>query len=410
MPDVSFTNLLAVAMVAAAIPLFLGFLPRLAVPAVVAEIVAGMVIGPSVLGLVQPDAAVQVLAILGLAFLLFLGGLEIDVERFRGPLLRRALVGFLVSIGLGLTVGALLGTTGLVRDPVLVAVILLATSLGVVVPVLKDSGESGSTFGQVLIASCSVADFGAIIVLSVLFSREATSFGSQVVLLAGFGLLAILVALAVARAEHVVRLSAVLRMLQDTTAQIRIRAAFVLLVGFVALAQLLGLEVILGAFVAGAILAVVDRDEVRSHPLFRQKLGAIGFGVFIPVFFVTSGMRLDVGSLVAAPEGLILVPIFLAGLLLVRGVPALLYRPLIGSRRTAAAALLQATSLPFIVAATQIGLELGALQPATAAGLVAAGLLSVLIFPISALTLLRSGPAGSASPGLVREEPILEVM
>ncbi len=410
MPDVSFANLLAVGAIAAAVPLALGFAPRLRLPAAVLELVAGIVLGPSLLGLVEPDTAVRVMSILGLAFLLFLGGLEIEFERFRGPLLRPALVAFFVSIVLGLAIGGGLGAAGLVGDPLLVAVILLATSLGVVVPVLKDSGEAGSVFGQVVIASCSVADFGAIVLLSIFFSREASSGGSQIVLLGGFALLAIVVTLAVSRAEHVARLSAVLRMLQDTTAQIRVRGAFLLLLAFVALAQSLGLEVLLGAFLAGAIVSVVDRDERMTHPIFRQKLDAIGFGVFIPIFFVTSGMRIDVGSLVGTPRDLLLVPIFLGALLVTRGVPAVLYRPLVGDRRTLAAGLLQATSLPFIVAATQIGLELGLLRPATAAGLIAAGLISVLIFPISALTLLRSSPAGAMPPGPTREEPALEAM
>ncbi len=156
-----------------------------------------------------------------------------------------------------------------------------------------------------------------------------------------------------------------------------------------ALAQVLGLEIILGAFLAGVIVAIVDQNWRTTHPLFRTKLEAVGFGVFIPIFFVASGMTIDVGSLSAEPTDLALVPIFLGALLFVRGLPAVLYRGAVGGRRAAAAGLLQATSLPFIVAATQIGLELGLLRPATSAALVVAGLLSVLLFPVSALVLLR---------------------
>jgi len=151
----------------------------------------------------------------------------------------------------------------------------------------------------------------------------------------------------------------------------------------------LGLETILGAFVAGVILRLVDRDRMMTHPEFRQKLEAIGFGVFIPVFFVASGIQFDLAALFSSPATILRVPIFLVALLLVRGVPALLYRPLVGSRRSVVAGLLQATSLTFIVAATQIGLQLGLITKATGAALIGAGLLSVLIFPLLALTLLR---------------------
>ena len=187
--------------------------------------------------------------------------------------------------------------------------------------------------------------------------------------------------------------------LQDTTAQIRVRGAFMLLVAFVALASVLGLETILGAFIAGVILRLVDGDRMMTHPQFRQKLEAIGFGVFIPVFFVTSGLQFDLAALFASPSTILRVPIFLVALLLVRGVPALLYRPLIGTRRSIIAGFFQATSLSFIVAATQIGLELGLITKATSAALIAAGVLSVLIFPIIALTLLRRGEPSPATVG-----------
>jgi Kef-type K+ transport system membrane component KefB len=286
-------------------------------------------------------------------------------------------------------VGYGLYAAGQVISPLLIAIILLATALGVVVPLLKDAGESSTDFGQLIIAGAMFAEFGSIILLSLFFSREATSTGTKVVLLAGFALLAAAFALVVLRLERSTRITAVLLRLQDTTAQIRVRGAFMLLVAFVALASVLGLETILGAFIAGVILRVVDGDRAMTHPQFRLKLEAIGFGVFIPVFFITSGIRFDLAALISSPATLLRVPIFLLALLLVRGVPALIYRPLVGNRRSVVAGLLQATSLSFIVAASQIGLELGLITKATGAALIAAGLLSVLIFPIIALTLLR---------------------
>lgn len=191
-------------------------------------------------------------------------------------------------------------------------------------------------------------------------------------------------------------ISSLFRRLQDTTAQIRVRGAFVLLVGLAAVAEHLGLEVILGAFIAGAVLTLIDTDRAMTHPQFRLKLEAAGYGIFIPIFFVASGVGFDLDALTESASTLVLVPVFLAVLLAVRGLPALLYRGSIGGRRTAVAALLQSTSLPFIVAAAQIGMELGTISAATGAALVGAGILSVLLFPLAALTVLKSGSLGHA--------------
>jgi Kef-type K+ transport system membrane component KefB len=191
------------------------------------------------------------------------------------------------------------------------------------------------------------------------------------------------------------RIRADLVRLQDTTAQIRVRAALVLFVGFAAIAEKLGLEVILGTFIAGAVLGLVDRDEVMTHPDFRRKLEAMGFGFFIPVFFVTTGVRFDLDALTASAQTLTMVPIFLTALLVVRGLPALIYRRVLDSRRTAVAGLLQATSLPFIVAASTIGVELKLVDAAESAALIGAGLLSVLVFPLAGLLALRGSNASA---------------
>jgi Kef-type K+ transport system membrane component KefB len=303
-------------------------------------------------------------------------------------------VGFVASFVIGLAVSGGLAAVGLVDSPLLVAIILTATSLGVVIPVLKDAGQVESEFGQLVIAAASIADFGAVILLSLFFSREASGPGAQLLLIGGLVLLAVLVGLGLARAGRWMRLSADLGRLQDSSAQIRVRGAVLLLALLVWVAQQLGLEVILGAFMAGALLRVVDRDEMVTHPKFRVKLEALGYGFLVPFFFVVSGVRFDLQALTANPANLRLVPLFLAVLLVVRGLPAWLYRSRVGTRRSVVAGLLQATSLPFIVAATQIGMELGKLDQATGAALVAAGLLSVLLFPLAGLTLLRGAGAG----------------
>jgi Kef-type K+ transport system membrane component KefB len=384
----SLTNLLVVSVAAFAAPFLLGLVPSVRLPSVVLEIVAGIVLGPSVLGLAEDDQAVSVVALLGLTFVLFLAGLEIDLRKLRGPVARVSALGFVLSFGLAVVVALGLSGAGLVDTPLLVAVILCSTSLGVLVPVLKDAGQIATTFGQLIIAAASIADFGAIILLTILFSGEGGT-GATLLLLGSLFALAVVVLLAITGAERSARIRADLLRLQDTTAQIRVRAALALFVGFAAVAEQLGLEAILGAFVAGAVISLADADQVMTHPDFRRKLEAIGFGFFIPVFFVTSGVRFDLPALTESASNLAMVPVFVLALLVVRGVPAVLYRRVLGAPRAAIAGIMQATSLPFIVAATGIGMELDLLDAATGAALVGAGLLSVLLFPLAGLVLLR---------------------
>jgi Kef-type K+ transport system membrane component KefB len=388
----SLDNLLIVVAFAFAVPFVLGLFPGLRLPSVVLEIVAGIVIGPSVLGLVEVDDTLSVVALVGLTFVLFLAGLEIELDKLRGPLLRLTGLGFALSFAIALAVAFALSAGGLVQTPLLVAIILCATSLGVLVPVLKDSGEIASPFGQLIIAAASIADFGAIILLSIFFSGHGGT-GSTLLLLGGLVALCVVVYVVVRGAERSTRVRGDLLRLQDTTAQIRIRAAFVLFIGFAAIAEALGLEAILGAFLAGAILSLVDRDRAMTHPHFRDKLESIGFGFFIPVFFITSGVRFDLDALTSSASNLLMVPVFLAALVAARGLPAVLYRRRLGTRRTVIAGLMQATSLPFIVAATAIGAQLDLIDAAESAALIGAGLLSVLIFPLTGLVLLRRDAA-----------------
>jgi Kef-type K+ transport system membrane component KefB len=393
-----FTNLLIVVAAGLLAPLALGFFPRVRLPAIVLEILLGIVVGPSGLGWAKPDAPVSILALVGLAFLLFLSGLEIDVDRLRGQIVTLTAVGFAVSFVLAILIGIGLRAGGLVKSPLFVAIVLTATSLGVVFPVLKDSHTIGSSLGQLVIAAASIAEFGSIILLSLFFSaKSSTTTAGRLILLGIFALVVVLAGVAIAGAERSMSLSRVLRRLQDTTAQIRVRAAFLLMIGFTALAGRVGLETILGAFAAGALLSLLDRDET-THPQFRVKLEAAGFGIFIPVFFVASGLRFDLSALFASGSTIARVPLFLLAILLARGLPALVYVPTLGLSRSSIAGILQATTLPFTVAATQIGLQLGVVSRASAAALVAAGLLSVVICPALGLALLRREHPETAAP------------
>jgi Kef-type K+ transport system membrane component KefB len=398
---ISFDNLAIVAAAGFLVPLVLGFFPRLRLPSVAVELVAGIVLGPSVLGWVTVDEPVQIFSLVGVAFLLFLAGLEIDFDRLRGHVLEVAGLSYAVSFGIAILVGLGLKEAGFVRSPLLIAIIFSATGLGTILPILKDTHNIENAFGRLVIAASSIGEVFPIILLSLFFSEESSGIGSQALLLSILGLLALIVGVAVVRAEHFNRLTDTLLRLQDTTAQIRVRASFLLLSVFVVIANKFGAEAILGAFMAGAIIKLVDRDVMLTHPTFRVKLEAAGFGVFIPFFFVASGVRFDGHALFSSGSALAKVPLVLAVLLVVRGLPALLYRRTSTTREVAAAGLLQATSISFIVVAGQIGVDLDLIRQSTWAAMVAAGLLSVLLFPLSALTLLRGAKKDrpAAPPG-----------
>ena len=410
MTSVHFTNLLIVVAIGLAAPLTLGFVPRLRLPAVVLEIVLGIVVGPSGLGWAKPDLPVTLLSTIGLAFLLFLAGHEVDPQRLHGRVVKLTGLGFVLSIAIALALGFGLRAGGLVKSPMFVAILLSATSLGVIVPVLKDAGSISSSFGQLVIAGASIAEFGSIVLLSIFFSgKSSTSPAATLILICLFAAVVVLVGLGIAGVEHSMKLSGVLHRLQDTTAQIRVRAAFVLLVGFTALAVQVGLVTILGAFAAGVLVSLVDRDEALTHPQFRLKLEAVGFGVFIPIFFVTSGLEFHLGALFASSSGVARVPLFLLAIIIARAVPALVYVRLLGRSRALIAGILQATSLTFIVAATQIGVQIGVITPTSQAALIAAGILSVVISPGLALALLRrEGPETRTRPAAA--SPVMPVI
>lgn len=330
----------------------------------------------------QADAAVQVLALIGVGFLLLVAGLEIDFDQLRGRVLEAALAGFALSFAIALAVAFGVHAAGAAGSPLLIAVILSATSLAVVLPLLKDAGPLATPFGQIVIAGASIADLATIILLSVLFSADSGGLGARLGLFAAFAALCLVAAATIRGGGSLRRVSGLLVGLQETTAQIRVRGAFVLLLAFSVFAQRFGLEAILGTFAAGAILNLADRDQAMTHGHFRV-------------------IRLDVHAFVGSTSTLLHVPVFLGALYLIRGLPAVLYRPLVGGRQALAAGLLQATTLSFVLIASQIGQQLGLLSAATVAALTAAALISVLVNPVVALVVLtadeRPGPAVPAT-------------
>jgi len=381
---------LAIALAAAtAAPMLVDLLPLPAIPPIVTEIVAGILIGPQVLDFVRVSAPLEVFAQIGLVFLFFLAGLEIAFDAQQERHLRTVGLAFALSLGLAVLVAILFWAVELVDAPVLIAIVLAATSFGIVVAILKDAGETTTPFGQLVITGASVADFATVILLSLFFSHQSSGPESTILLLALFGGVVAVVGLLLAGARGSEALKATVSRLHETSAQIGVRIAFLLLVGLVLMAQEFGLEVVLGAFMAGTMVSLLDRENAVDRTGLRVKLEGVGFGVFIPIFFVVSGASLDLDALFSSLDTALLVPATLVALLLVRALPALLYRRFVDRTEAIAAGLLQATSLSFVVAATQIGVELGKIDEATGAGLVAGGVLSVLLFPTLALRLLE---------------------
>jgi Kef-type K+ transport system membrane component KefB len=372
-------NLMVVALVAFAVPFVLGFFPRVKIASAVVELMAGTLIGPAVLGWVEIDAPVQIMAAIGVAFLLFLAGMELDLRLLKGPALRLGAAGFVVSLTLAIVIELTFKQFGQVNTPFLIAIALSATSVGIVVPILSDAGYLHTPTGVFTLAGASAAEFGTIVLLGLFFAQSGYSPGVEAVGLIVLAVLAVLLFFGLiwfSRREGTQR---VFRRLDDTSSQVRVRLAVLILIAAAAFAAALGFEAILGTFLAGAIFAVVIRgwDDLET---FKKKLDGVGFGFFVPVFFIASGMRLDLGALWGWYEAARVLVLLLV-LLAVRALPVLLYRRHLSGREMLAAGLLQATNLSFIVVAVAVGERLGAVTTSGGTGLVAAGLLSATIFP-----------------------------
>ncbi|HEV2310437.1 MAG TPA: cation:proton antiporter, partial [Acidimicrobiia bacterium] len=268
------------------------------------------------------------------------------------------------------------------------AIVLASTSLGLVVPVLRDAGQTFSPFGQLVLGACSVGEFGAILALAVFYSQSGSGIGTQLFLLIGFAVLVVMAALAMVRLERSPRFARALAAEGETSAQLGVRIAMLVLAVFLALSNNLGFEAVLGAFVAGALLRITDPEERLTNERLRSKLDAIGYGFLIPAFFVTSGLQFNVDAMRRDPASFAVVPALVVFFLLARAAPAVLYRKLYDARHVAAAGLLQATTLSVPVVAARIGVQLHTIDADTGAAIIAAGLITVVLFPPIALALL----------------------
>ncbi|MGE0639419.1 MAG: monovalent cation:proton antiporter family protein [Thermoanaerobaculia bacterium] len=388
----AFRSLLLLTLLGVAVPFAVRLVgPRLRLPIVVGEIVAGMIFGGSGLGLLHEGPIVSFLAEFGFIFLMFLSGLELDLGAFSSPdtggrppaLWRRpnwlAGANFLVTLALAGGAGWLLWHMHLTKSPLLMGLILCTTSLGIVVPVLKERRLLEQPFGQMLLLSALLADFVTLLLLGVVITLESSGAAADLLLF-----LVLLVAFfGAARLGRWATRSPLTRRivkeLSHATAQIRIRGAFALIVAWVVLSSALGIEVILGAFLAGAVIRQSGRTVVQ---IFEEKLDAIGYGLFIPIFFLMVGARVDFGAMREVGGALWLVPLLVVTSYLVKLLPALLFRFLFPWRETLAAGFLLSSRLSLIIAASAIALELDLITPATNSALVLVAVVTCTLSPI----------------------------
>jgi Kef-type K+ transport system membrane component KefB len=349
------------------------------VPVVVLELLLGVLLGPQLIGLHVSQFTVF-FSDLGLGLLFFFAGYEIDLARIAGAPLRLALLGWGLSLALAYAAAGGLALAGVVVSVLYTGSALSTTAIGTLIPILSDTGELRTRFGTYLLATGAVGEFGPILLLTVLLSSQSELHTSLILL--AFTAAAIATALFV-RLSSAHSLALFERTLERSS-QLGVRWILVLVFALALLAYDLGLDLLLGGFAAGVIARSLLKS--RDVPAIDSKLTAIAFGVFVPFFFVVSGMQLDVDAIVGSSSGLIKLVVFLALFLVVRGSPALLlYRGTLDRSERTALAFLSSTQLPLVVAITSLAVRTGHMEMSTAAPLVGAAILSTLVFPLVGL-------------------------
>ena len=387
-------DLVAVALVAALAPLVVAVLPGPRIPQVVILLLGGVLIGPHVLGLAE-TSSIRLLANIGLGFLFLLAGYELDPQLLRQRPGELAILGWVISAVVAVGVAGALTAAGYIRDYVPVGLALTTTALGTLLPILRDNDMLGGQFGRCVLAAGAVGELFPILIIAVFLTKRG-----HFIALASVALVGVL-AIALSAAPWLARSSAVQRIIregQDSTGQTMLRWAVVLLFILLAFASRFGLDVVLGALLAGIVLRVWTRRLNMDIVSLEHKFDAVGYGIFIPIFFVSSGMSLDLKAISRDPLRLL---VFFLMLLIVRGLPSLLvYRRALPARQRVEMTFITATTLPLLIALADIGQQDGVMLPATAAALVGAGVLSVLVYPLIAVRLHRSAALTPADVGI----------
>lgn len=364
------------------------------VPVVVIELLLGVVIGPHVLGL-HANSFIEFFSDLGLGLLFFFAGYEIDPHQIAGQPLKLGLLGWGLSLVLAYAIGGVLEAAGIVLSLLYTGSALTTTAIGTLIPILSDTGELDTRFGTYLVAAGAVGEFGPIMLLTLVLSTQSPLHNALILI--GFVALAVGVALLAVRSSK--RTLPLFERTLESSSQLAVRWIVVLVFALALLAFKLGLELLLGGFAAGIITRQVLRT--RELPAFDSKLTAVAFGVFVPFFFVYSGMNLDVTALFASVGGVVKMGVFFVLFLVVRGTPAmLLYRHVFNRRERVALAFMSSTQLPLVLAITTLAVDTGHMRASTAAALVGAAVLSTLVYPILGLRL-----RGDLIPDLAIDSP-----
>ena len=385
------TSALVIVIAAAVAGLFvLAVSPRLTIPVVVVELVLGIVIGPQGLDIARVDPTTSLLGNLGLGMLFFFAGYEIDFDRIRGRPLELAAAGWALSLAIAYGIGGALAAAGIILSFLYTGSAMATTAIGTLIPILSDAGEMRTRFGTYLLGAGAVGEFGPILLVTLILSTGHPLHEALILVL--FIALAVITGILAVRSAW--RGWPLVERTFETSSQLAVRLAVVLVFALVALAAQMGLDLLLGGFVAGMITRIALRG--REVSVFDSKLNAVGYGLLIPFFFITSGMAFDLDALTSSAGALLKVPMFVGLFLVVRGVPALLlYGRELDLRDRFALAVYSATELPLVVAITTLAVDAGHMRTSTAAGLVGAAILSTLIFPLVAARIRRGGePVG----------------
>ena len=376
--------------------------PRAAIPVVVVELLLGILIGPQVLDIAQVDKFTDFFGNLGLGMLFFFAGYEIDFDRIKGRPVELAALGWALSLVIAYGLGGILAAAGVVLSYLYTGSALATTAIGTLIPILHDAGELRTRFGTYLLGAGAVGEFGPILLIALVLAGGHPI--EEAALLVGFVALSVITALVAMRSMW--RGWPLLERTFESSSQLAVRLAVVLVFGLVALAVSLGLDLLLGGFVAGLITRMALHG--REVSVFESKLAAVGYGFLIPFFFITSGMNFDLDALLSSASALLKLPLFFALFLLVRGTPALLlYRRVLDARDRVALGVYSATALPLVVAITTIAQKTGHMRSSTAASLVGAAILSTLAFPLIGLRLRRDRIAAEqATEAPAEAEPV----
>jgi Kef-type K+ transport system membrane component KefB len=390
--EVSLLVIVGVAALAGLLTMLLA--PRLTIPVVVLELLLGIIVGPEVAGIAKVDPTTDFLGNLGLGMLFFFAGYEIDFDRIKGQPMKLAAIGWALSLVLAYGIGGALAVAGVVLSYLYTGSAMATTAIGTLIPILKDAGELRTRFGSYLLAAGAIGEFGPILLITLILSTTNPVHEALILIL--FVVLAVVTGVAAVRSAW--KGWPLVERTFETSSQLAVRLAVVLVFGLVALAAELGLDLLLGGFVAGMITRVALRG--REVSVFDSKLTAVGYGLLIPFFFVTSGMNFDLDALTSSASGMLKLPLFLALFLVVRGTPALLlYRGALAARERMALAFFSATELPLVFAITTVATETGHMKSSTAAGLVGAAIISALVYPLIGLRLRRDkANAGPIEP------------